>query len=157
MTASLPRFALRTAIVLGAVCTLGMWPIYRWESTQGLVAWAVAFAVVLVGSTLGAVPLATRFARQSPENFPQAWLIGFGLRMLFILSACLTTWISRPFPPNSFLLGAGVGYAVVLAIEIGTASRMMRDLGPVAPAAGAAPLPPRSPVGETAPAGELAR
>ena len=153
MTASLPRFAFRTAIVLGAVCTLGIWPVHRWESTQGVLAWAVAFAVVLIGAVLGAIPLASRFAKARPENVPQAWLIGFGIRMLFVLSACLTVWLSRPFPVNPFLLGAGVAYAVILAFEVATASRMMRADGTLA---GAAELPATgSPVG--APAGDWAR
>lgn len=126
MTVSLPRFALRAAIVLGAVCTLGIWPVYRWESTQGVVAWTVAFAVVFVGAVLGAIPLATGFARERPENLPFAWMIGFGIRMLLVLSACLVVSLTRPFPANPFLLGAGVGYAVTLVIEVATASRMMR-------------------------------
>ncbi len=125
MTVSLPRFAGRTAIVLGAVCTLGIWPVHLWESTQGVVAWSVAFVVALIGAILGAIPLASKFARQSPENFPQAWLIGLGIRMLFVLTACLVVWVTRPFVTSPFLLGAGVAYGVVLGIEIATASRMM--------------------------------
>lgn len=118
MTASLPRFALRTAIVLAGVCALGMWPISRWNPSQGVTAWGLAFALVFVGAVAGFLPMTTGFARRNHESRAQAWLIGLGLRMLIVLTGCLVVWSTGVLAPAPFLAGAGAGYAVILAIEI---------------------------------------
>ncbi len=127
MTASLPRFALKAAIVLAGVCALGIVPVDRLASSQGLVAWGVAFAVVWVGALLGYLPVTTNFAARSLETRAQAWMIGLGLRLFFVLGACVAVWSSRVLAPEPFLVGAGIGYAVVLALEIAELLRSTRD------------------------------
>ena len=127
MTASLPRFALKAAVVLAGVCALGIVPVDRWAPSQGLGSWAAAFATVWVGALLGYLPLTTTFASKTLEARAQAWMIGLGLRLFFVLGACVAVWSSRVLPPEPFLVGAGVGYAVVLAIEIAAFLRDARD------------------------------
>ena len=134
MTASLPRFAIKTGLVLAGVCALGIFPVERWASAQGVVAWSVAFAVVFVGAILGALPAATAFGSTSLEARAQAWLIGLGLRLLFLLGACLAVWLSRAVLPSPFLAGTGIGYAIVLALEVASASRLLRETAPRTPA-----------------------
>ena len=125
MTASLPRFALRTALVLAAVCAIGIWPIDRWKASQGVVAWSIAFALVFVGALAGFWPMTMKFARNAPESRAQAWLAGLGLRMLVVLAGCVTVWSTRALLPEPFLAGAGVGYAFVLAFEVASVAREM--------------------------------
>lgn len=126
MTASLPRFALKAAIVLAGVCALGIVPVERWASTQGVVAWAVAFAVILAGAVLGFLPMTTRFAARSLETRAQAWMIGLGLRLFFVLGVCVAVWTGKFVAPEPFLVGAGIGYAVILALEIASFVRSAR-------------------------------
>jgi hypothetical protein len=126
MTASLPRFALKAAIVLAGVCALGIVPVERLASSQGVVAWGVAFAIVWVGAVLGYLPVTTRFAARSLETRAQAWMVGLGLRLFLVLGACVAVWSGRFVRPEPFLVGAGVGYAVVLVLEITAFLRLSR-------------------------------
>jgi len=136
MTASFPRFALRTVLVLAASCACGVWPVERAWSTQGVVAWGLAFALVAVAACAGFVPMTTEFARRDTANRAQAWLVGLGLRMFVTLGGCLAVWTTRALEPVPFLVGACVAYAVVLATEITSVLRSLASASTSVPATG---------------------
>ena len=98
---------------------MGALPTRSAAGTEGLVAMGVAAALVFVGALLGYLPLLSRMGRTGPEGQANAFLIGLGIRLFFTLAGVLVFGMGNLLPARAaFLVWAGIGYAVLLVVEI---------------------------------------
>lgn len=94
----------------------------------------LAAALVFVGALLGYLPLLSRYARSGAEGQANAFLIGLGIRLFFTLAGVLVLGMGLVPARAAFLVWAGIGYAVILVVEIVT---LVRGLAPSAPSTAA--------------------
>lgn len=118
MTPSFPRFAGIAAAALAGVCAVGFLPTRAAAGTEGLVAMGVAAALVYAGALLGYLPLLSKYAQSGPQGLANAFLVGLGARLFFTLTGVLVLGMGLLPARASFLLFAGIGYAVILVVEI---------------------------------------
>ncbi len=143
MTPSLPRFAGIAAATLGAVCAAGALPTRSAAGTDGLVAMGVAASLVFVGALLGYLPMLSKLARTGPEGRANAFLVGLGIRLFFTLAGVLVFGMGLLPARVAFLVWAGIGYAVLLVVEIlGLVRGLARAATPVVSPVAHAPVTP---------------
>lgn len=135
MTPSFPRFAGIAAAALAGVCAVGFLPTRAAAGTEGLVAMGVAAALVYTAALLGYLPLLSKHARSGPQGLANAFLIGLGARLFFTLAGVLVLGMGLLPGRAAFLLWAGIGYAVILVVEI---VGLIRGLPTAIPASGPA-------------------
>ncbi len=132
---------------------MGALPTRSAAGTEGLVAMGVAAALVFVGALLGYLPLLSRLARTGPEGQANAFLVGLGIRLFFTLAGVLVLGMGLLPARTAFLVWAGIGYAVLLVVEIVGLVRGLSRTDAPSSRPGSTPAPASAPLSVTPPKG----
>ncbi len=111
------KFALLTVVLSFGMFGLGWLPTRRLAGADSLSSMAVGIGVSLIGSWIGAVPIALMTDKTTGANVGQVVLASGLLRFVVVLALALSIGLSGLVDRATFLVWVAIAYMVLLAAD----------------------------------------